>query len=364
MKKIIILGGGRIGKVIAIDLLRNNHTVYIADKEHFLPIVDGRNKISYICLDLRNQQDVINLVKDYDLVVCAVPGFMGYKLLETVIGVGKNVVDVSFFPENSMELDKLAKQTGSISTVDCGVAPGMSNIIFGNLYNNIFDNIESFECLVGGLPKERTGPYFYKAPFSPIDVIEEYTRPARYRSNHEIQVVDPFDTIKQVHFPGVGDLEAIITDGLRTLLSFDDVPYMVEKTLRYPKHLELMKIYKDLGLFKEEYIDMTSKLLFPKWKLESDDQDITIMEIKVQGNINGNYTQKIYRLYDEYDTNTKFSSMSRTTGYVASAVAELILNNKLTTIGVNTPESIGMNSNHFNSIKFYLEERNIYYKEI
>ena len=120
-------------------------------------------------------------IKDFDLVVCAVPGFLGFETLKSIIEAEINVVDISFFSENSLELDALAKEKNITAIVDCGVAPGMDNIILGH-YNEKM-KLTDFECLVGGLPKVKKWPFCYKAPFSPVDVIEEYTRPARYIEN-------------------------------------------------------------------------------------------------------------------------------------------------------------------------------------
>src|SRR5690606_37773182 len=117
------------------------------------------------------------LLKPFDMVVTAVPGFMGFAILKQVIEAGKNVVDISFSPEDTLQLDALAKEKNITAIVDCGVAPGMSNLVLGR-YNEEM-TVSNFECYVGGLPKIRKKPFEYKAPFSPVDVIEEYTRPAR-----------------------------------------------------------------------------------------------------------------------------------------------------------------------------------------
>ncbi len=125
-------------------------------------------------------------IKQYDLVINAVPGFLGFETLKAIIEAGMNVIDIAFFPENSLELDALAKENNVTAIVDCGVAPGMDNVILG--YYNETMKLTDFECLVGGLPKIKKWPFCYKAPFSPIDVIEEYTRPARYVEHGEMVV--------------------------------------------------------------------------------------------------------------------------------------------------------------------------------
>src|SRR5690606_33720977 len=123
--------------------------------------------------DLSDLSVLPQLVAEYDMVVGALPGFMGFEALRQVILAGKNVVDIAFFPEDPFRLDALAKEHGVTAIVDCGVAPGMSNL-FAGYHAAQWAEMETFECYVGGLPRVRTWPFEYKAPFSPIDVIEEY----------------------------------------------------------------------------------------------------------------------------------------------------------------------------------------------
>src|SRR6185503_12264879 len=150
-----------------------------------------------------------------------------------------DVVDISFFPEDALLLDKLAKQKEVTAITDCGVAPGLSNLIIGR-YNEEM-KIDSFECYVGGLPKERIPPFQYKAPFSPVDVIQEYIRPARLVENGKL-VIKPAMSDKEIlHFDEAGDLEGFNTDGLRSLVTtMKHIPDMKEKTLRYPGHIDLI----------------------------------------------------------------------------------------------------------------------------
>ena len=164
---------------------------------------------------------------DYDLIISAVPGFMGFETLKTIIETKKNVVDISFFPENALELNELAQKNNVTALVDFGVAPGLGNILFGN-YDKLM-KIESYECYVGGLPKNKNQPLEYKAPFSPIDVIEEYTRPARLYENNNIITKQPLTDIETIKFDKVGELEAFNTDGLRSLLyTMSHIPNMKE----------------------------------------------------------------------------------------------------------------------------------------
>ena len=313
--------------------------------------------------------DFNELLIDFDLVVSAVPGFMGFNTLKKVIECGKNVVDISFFPEDPFELDSLTKKMNVCAVVDCGVAPGMGNVILGR-YNQEMQ-VNSYECLVGGIPEERQWPFQYKAGFSPSDVIEEYVRPARYVQNGKIVIREALSDPELVDFEKIGSLESFNTDGLRTLIHTMDIPDMIEKTLRYPGSIEPLRILRDCGLFSDKPLeingnkirplDLTSKLLFSKWKLEENDIDITVMRITIKGIQNGKPMEFEYNLYDEKDTENQVSSMARTTGYTCTAVVNLILDGKFVTPGVNPPEYLGKEEEHFDYILKYLGDRNVNY---
>jgi len=243
-KRIIVLGAGLVGSAIAIDLSKN-HAVTSVDKndEAFLKFIDYPD-IQTIKADLKDTTNIKQLVSNYDLVIGAVPGFMGYQTMKAVIEAGKNMVDISFMPENFLELDQLAKKYHVTIVADCGVAPGMGNIILG--HHNKKMHVKRYECLVGGLPVIREWPYEYKAVFSPIDVIEEYTRPARYVQNYELVTREALSEPELIHFDGIGTLESWNSDGLRSLLfTMKNIPDMIEKTLRYPGCIEYLRVLRE-----------------------------------------------------------------------------------------------------------------------
>jgi len=370
MDKIIVLGAGLVGKAIAIDLLKN-FQVGVADiNAKILQELSTQYSINAHQSDLAKKDNIKSLIDEYDLVIGALPGFMGFETLKTVIEAGKDIVDISFFPEDPFQLDELAKEHNVTAVVDCGVAPGMSNLILG--YHNHRMQVQSFECLVGGLPVKRTWPYQYKAPFSPIDVIEEYTRPARLVLNGQVITRPALSDAELVEFEEIGTLEAFNTDGLRTLLATMNVPNMKEKTLRYPGHIEYIKVLKDTGFFDTDPveldgtqvrpIDLSSRLLFSKWRLEEGEQEFTVMRIIIRGSENGIARTYTYDLFDRYDPDTATSSMARTTGYTCTAVANLVLKGELNRPGIIPPEYIGEDEALFQSIMEYLAARNVYYR--
>jgi saccharopine dehydrogenase-like NADP-dependent oxidoreductase len=289
-------------------------------------------------------------VRDADLVVCAVPGFMGFATLRRVIQAGKNVVDISFFAEDAFELDAEAKKNGVTAVVDCGVAPGLCNVLVGHAAEQL-DQVERYTCYVGGLPAERRWPFEYGVVFSPVDVLEEYTRPARMVEHGRPVTRPALSEIELRDFPGVGTLEAFNTDGLRSLLHTLDAPNMAEKTLRYPGHAELMRIFRESGFLDAapidvkgqsiRPIDLTSKLLFEQWRLEPGQQDLTVMQVVVKGTQEGRETTYTYDLLDRYDPETETTSMARTTGYTCAIVARQVARGLYAEKGISAPEYLG-----------------------
>jgi len=372
MSNIIVLGAGMVGSTMAIDLVKNHRVTLTDISKSVLDKVKQKNKnLTMLELDVTNRAELQSSIKQYDLVICAVPGFLGFETLKAIIEAEMNVIDISFFSENSLDLDELAKEKGVTAIVDCGVAPGMDNIILG--YYNEKLKLSDFECLVGGLPKEKKWPFCYKAPFSPIDVIEEYTRPARYVEHGEVVVRDPLTDCDYVEFDTIGTLESFNSDGLRSLIyTMSHIPNMKEKTLRYPGHVEYVRVLKESGFFSEDKIevsgqqvsplDFTSKILFNEWKLGETEEELTVMRVTLKGeNEDGKIEEIVYNLYDEYCRDTNTSSMARTTGYTATAVANLFLKGLFTQKGVFPPELVGKHEDCFTYVLEYLEDRNIHY---
>jgi lysine 6-dehydrogenase len=383
MSKIIVLGAGMVGRTMAIDLAKN-HSVTSVDisKEALekLSLVSRQSSVAIakIQFDLGDRDGIKKLIEKYDIVLSAVPGFMGYNTLQAIIEAGKNAVDISFFPENSLELNELAKSMGVTAIVDCGVAPGMDNIILGR-YNEII-KLTSFECLVGGLPKVKKWPFNYKAPFSPVDVMEEYSRPARYVENGRVIVKPALSDIEHVEIENAGTLESFNSDGLRSIIyTMPHIPDMKEKTLRYPGHAAQIMALRDSGFFSKSPItfngkgiapfEFTSRILFNEWKLKEDDEEITVMRVTLIGTMAGAIHESplrkkiIYNLYDEYDAESKTSSMSRTTGYTATAAVNMVLSGIFSEKGVYPPELIGRHEKCFDYILNYLKARNVIYKK-
>jgi lysine 6-dehydrogenase len=372
--KILVLGAGMVGSAMALDMAtKYNVTSADLNSKSLEKITEKNNLIQIQQLNVTSKTDLIKALQPFDLIISAVPGFLGYETLKTIIESKKNVVDISFFPEDGLQLNDLARKHGVTAIIDCGVAPGVDNLILG--YHDSQMEVTDFECLVGGLPKVKKWPFCYKAPFSPVDVIEEYTRPARYVENSTLVTKPALTDCEYVEIENVGTLESFNSDGLRSIIqTMEHIPNMKEKTLRYPGHVEYIKVLKESGFFDKDAIDVngmkvspfdfTSQVLFKEWKLEDSELEMTVMRVRIKGiNSFGVKEEVTYNLYDEFDVESGISSMSRTTGYTATAAANMLLDGLFQEEGVFPPELVGRREACFNYIMKYLNDRGVIYRK-
>lgn len=373
MIKIAILGGGLVGTPMALDLNKNeNYQVKLADISEVRLERAKKAGISCSQVDLLEGDHLEQFIADADFVLNALPGEVGYQSIKRAISAGKSGVDIAFYPEDFSELDDLAAEKGLCWVVDMGVAPGMSHLLsaFGTRELDTTDDIKIY---VGGLPKSKDSYWQYKAPFSPSDVIEEYTRPARFVRDHQLIHMPALTEQEILEFPVVGELEAFNSDGLRSLIKSLKVPNMKEKTLRYPGYVDKVKVLKEAGLFSNEEtivkgksvrpIDLTSALLFDQWKLEEEEVDFTVMQIRVSGSLKGESRTVVYDLYDEYDPITKIHSMARTTGYTATVMLDLMIKRVFFIPGVHAPEMLAFHEEVVLKILEGLKNRGVVYNK-
>ncbi len=367
MKKILVAGAGLVGKAIAVDLAKKYNVTAIdknADSLGKLPKSVATTEVA----DFEYRADFEKLLSGFDLIVGALPGNLGFEFIKTCIAKKKNAVSISFCKEDVLELNGLAAENNVRVAFDCGVAPGISNMILGH-YDSLM-RVNSYKCYVGGLPVKREPPFEYKAPFSPADVIQEYLRPARSIENGKPVVKPALSEPELISFDSIGELEAFNTDGLRSLLKTVKVPNLSEKTLRYPGHRDTIQLLKDAGFFDENAyvfagykirpLDITLKLLADKWKLENGEEEFTVMKILIDGTTkDGSSTRVEHVLYDRYDARTRTTSMARTTGYMCAAVVNLIADEMIEQKGVIAPEYIGADKKHYEFVLRYLKERGI-----
>jgi len=360
---IAVIGTGMVGRLIAVELSRDYQVFAIDNNLENLNLLNSYNpKIITNKMDIVKQDFLAGL--NADLIVNCVPGFMGFNTSKKILKE-KTCVDISFMPEDCYDLEDYANKAKTALYPDAGVAPGLSNIIVGNLITNY--DINEIKIMVGGLPKEKNPPWNYKAPFSPIDVIEEYTRPARIKEDGQIKTVNALTGKLDFEMEEIGKLEAFLTDGLRTLLDSKltrDIPTLLEYTIRYPGHSSMISELIDSGKLDNTTIsrngkivnqkELTTNKLFKEWKLTETDEEFTLLIITAK---TMDSREISYVVYDEWKDG--WSSMSRTTGLTACAIVNLVLEKELKNIGVIPPEKLGSNQDYFDYVINYLKEKKI-----
>lgn len=372
MAAVTVLGAGRVGAAIARDLARDG-ALEVTAADASRTALDrlrerGPESLATVVADLSDPTAVADVVDGRDLAVGAVPGPMGFATLRTVLEAGVDLVDISFFQEDALELSGRAAGMGRVAVVDAGVAPGLSNLILGH-WEARLDRVIRFQCLVGGIPADPTPPWYYRAPFSPVDVIAEYTRPARLRRDGEDLTLPALSEVEAVDIEGLGRLEAFNTDGLRTLLLTSSAPELVEKTLRWPGHADRVRLLRDTGFFDRSPVEidgttvaplaLTTRLLADAWRYEPGEADLTVMRVTVEGVDAAGPVRHVYRLLDRYDPETDTSAMARTTGYTASALARLVLSGRYREPGVSPPELVGRTEGALDYVLNQLRERGV-----
>lgn len=388
--KALVLGGGMVGSAIAADLAADPRlAVTVADRSDEALARLGKlaqqagRALTPVRADCSDPARITVLAADADVVVGALSSVLGLSALRAVIEARRPYVDISFMAEDALALSGLAAERGVTAVVDCGVAPGMSNLLCGHAAARL-DPCERLEIYVGGLPVLRRWPYEYKAPFAPHDVLEEYTRPSRLVEDGRLVVREALSEPELLEFEGVGTLEAFNTDGLRSLASTLKVPWMKEKTMRYPGHIALMRVLRETGFFSKEPVavrdagppdcvdgdglvrvrplDVTAALLFPKWTFDEREADLTVMRVTAVGREGGRRVRLRWDLLDRYDPETDTRSMSRTTGYPAAIVARWLLEKRFERPGVHPPETLGRDSGLVSEMLAELERRGVSYK--
>ena len=372
--KILSVGCGYIGSVLAKELVNN------LDFEKLIICDSTKEKIeetakklgetvSPLQLDLSNSSNLLEIIDDVDLVIGLSPGRLGFNVMKACVKKNKNLIDLSFMEEDPFLFQQAALEKKIIIIPDCGVAPGLSNILIGKASSQL-DEIGDAIIYVGGLPQQPVPPLNYKVTWCVEDLFEEYTRKVKIIKKGKTITVDALEGLEEIEFEELGKFEAFFTDGVRTLHHTIKAKNMWEKTIRYNGHVEKIKLIKKLGLLKKEPL---ASLKISPWEFMCKfweenlsffkDKDFVLMRIKVTGRKVSDNFRHTYELIDYFDEKRNITAMGRSTAYTAFAVIKLILENKIDMRGVIPPELLGMNKKLCKEIETSLSQKNITIKE-
>ena len=323
MARMCVLGGGLVGSFVASTLHERGHNVRVVDAE---PILAISPDIEYLNSRV-NADNLLDFVDGFDVTINCLPGRIGHSIRKHLVSIeGMRIADLAFTAEDPRTLDELAKKNNASLIYDVGIAPGLSNALLKAAESEM-GTLQSGKIWVGGNPQEPDDEWSYMAPFSPSDVIEEYTRPARIRRNGQNVSEPALSERHLISVPGYGQMEAFLTDGVRSLLDTIDSHELLEYTVRWPGHID--------RYLSREYSEDD---LIEAWKFDSNRPEFTWLSVLVT---KGQQSRK-WDVIDEGQDGC--SSMARTTGLVTVEVAEMLADGTLSNTGVMPPEVLGTDS--------------------
>jgi lysine 6-dehydrogenase len=337
MARIIILGGGRQGRIIANDLA-GDHDVTVADvAASNIPGVRSMQR------DLSQPLELVGTLHEYDVVVGALPGRLGFAAARAAVKAKRHYVDLSYYIEDAAQLHGAALAAGVAIVPDCGLAPGLSNLIAGRALAT--RRPKQIDIQVGGFAADAKKPYGYVITWSPEDLLDEYLRPARIIRDGKVVEVAALSGLEIIKIPGVGDVEAFFTDGLRTLLSEANPPVgvprinnMTEKTIRWPGHVKAVKPLITNGTLVKE---LTEKC--------REGADLVVFRVQVDGDV----VTMVERARDG------MSAMARTTALTCAAFVRWVAAGKMQFTGVVPPEKLATDQAAYQFILDTLRVRGI-----
>ncbi len=331
MAEIVALGCGLVGEYVISKLIKKGHELTIVGLE--IP-QKFNNKCSTIIGDA---VDFVKQINGKPLVINMLPGLIGNSVRKILLEKKIDVVDLAFTIEDPREYKELAIKNNCRLVYDVGIAPGYSNLLVAKAIDHLGE-IEDCKIRVGGNPILSDDDWSYMAPFSPTDVVEEYERPARIIKNYdtvEVQAISDlhFINYNEITNNKIGELQAFMTDGLRSLLDFNTCKNMSEYTLRWPGHIEKFLEIQKQGLLSGEKRNNTISNLVDSWKFSNERDEFTLLDVSIES-MNGN---KRWIVYDEGKQNA--SSMARTTGLVMLGFIDEMLDGNIPS-GIFAPEEL------------------------
>jgi hypothetical protein len=305
MANVHCLGCGLVGTFVVNRLANLGHVIHVHEITE-PPRLDSCESIHVHLGDAIEHSKHLKEFGDVDFVVNMLPGDLGHQATINLVDGGYRIIDLSFSEITPDKLHETAKETGARLLWDVGIAPGLSNMLIAYAARK-GEGIVTAEVRVGGNPSEPDSEWSYMAPFSPSDVIAEYTRPARIIRDRMESILPALSERHRINVEGKGEMEAFLTDGLRSLLDTIPAQDMAEYTVRWPGHIQRYIDEKKSGR-------LDSKSLILEWKFDQNRPEFTWMEVKVDCE-NGEFFHWIIEDHGGSDG----SSMARTTGLVTSS---------------------------------------------
>ena len=357
--RMLVLGAGLQGSACTYDLLQNPDvkSVRLADLhtghlEPFLAPYSG-DRLIFTPLDVRDREAVHALMRESDAVMSAIPYYFKFELAELAVEAGVHFSDLGGNTEivfKQKTLDPAAKKKNLTIIPDCGLAPGMVNILAEYGIRQL-DKVETVRIFVGGLPQHPEPPLNYQIVYSLEGVLDYYTTLSWVLRNGKRTQVTALSEIETVRFDGsVGELEGFHTAGGLSTMAFryeGKIPTMEYKTLRYPGHAKIMEAIRELGLLELKPVDVKGVKVVPRDLVvaamgprltKPEGHDLVALRVVAEGTKNGKPKKFGWELVDYYDEKNGISAMERSTGYSLSITGQMQARGEIGKAGVFTPD--------------------------
>ena len=357
--RMLVLGAGLQGSACTYDLLQNPDvkSVRLADLhtghlEPFLAPHSG-DRLIFTPLDVRDREAVLALMRESDAVMSAIPYYFNFELAELAVEAGVHFSDLGGNTEivfKQKTLDAAAKKKNITIIPDCGLAPGMVNILAEHGIRQL-DKVETVRIFVGGLPQDPEPPLNYQIVYSLEGVLDYYTTLSWVLRNGKRTQVKALSEIEKVRFEGpVGELEGFHTAGGLSTMAFryeGKIPTMEYKTLRYPGHAKIMEAIRELGLLELKPVDVKGVKVVPRDLVvaamgprltKPEGHDLVALRITAEGTKNGKPRKVGWEMVDYYDEKNGISAMERSTGFSLSITGQMQVRGEIGKAGVFTPD--------------------------
>jgi lysine 6-dehydrogenase len=357
--RMLVLGAGLQGSACAYDLLQNPdvkevrladlHTAHLAD---FLAPHSGKRLI-FTPLDVRDKEAVLALMRQCDAAMSAIPYYFNFDLAELAVQAGVHFSDLGGNTEivfKQKTLDDAAKKKNITVIPDCGLAPGMVNILAEHAIRQL-DTVESVRIYVGGLPQHPEPPLNYQIVYSLEGVLDYYTTLSWVLRGGKRTQVKALSELEPVRFEGsLGELEGFHTAGGLSTMAFryeGKIPTMEYKTLRYQGHAKIMEAIRELGLLELNPVDVKGMKVVPRDLVvaamgprltKPHARDLVAMRVYAEGKKDGKPKRIGWEMVDYFDEKTDISAMERSTGYSLSITGQMQARGEIGKAGVFTPD--------------------------
>jgi lysine 6-dehydrogenase len=357
--RMLVLGAGLQGSACAYDLLQNPevtevrladlHTGHLAQ---FLAPYSGERLI-FTPLDVRDKEAVLALMRQSDAAMSAIPYYLNYELAAIAVEAGIHFSDLGGNTEivfKQKTLDAAAKKKGITIIPDCGLAPGMVNILAEHAIRQL-DAVETIRIFVGGLPQRPEPPLNYQIVYSLEGVLDYYTTLSWVLRKGKRTQVKALSEIEAVNFGGsLGELEGFHTAGGLSTMAFryeGKIPSMEYKTLRYPGHARIMEAIRELGLLDLNPVDVKGVKVVPRDLVvaamgprltKPNAHDLVALRVYAEGTKDGKPKRIGWEMVDYYDEENGISAMERSTGYSLSITGQMQARGEIGKAGVFTPD--------------------------